>query len=448
MKSDLIGIARTGCEAALDAGADQAEAFAQEEHLTEVEVEASSLRYCNVKADSGACVRAFRRGGTGVSRGMGLGSGKIRKAAAGAAEMARSADPDPDFRSLPEPAAAPRVEGVCDEAVAALGSSEAVEWAGEIIEAARELAEDVILRAEISLRYGRLAIANSIGVAEQHAYSSASISVFAIVNRDGRVGSFYEYSRARSLKDLEPPAEVSRAAVEKALGYLDVRKMPSATIPVLLAPLAAYEFVSQIAVAAGAENVQRNRSYLVGKKGEKIASEMLSVVDNPTHPGGISSFPFDAEGVPRKPFPLIDGGALTGHLHNSYTAGKAGEPNTAHANRGGYQTDVGISSSNLQVAPGDRTEKEIIADLNEALYIDYASLSPNLSSGDLSATVDYGWKIEKGEPAYPVANSMIGGNMLDLLRRVEAVSGDFRDDAGNLLPAILIGGVRMAGAES
>ena len=67
-------------------------------------------------------------------------------------------------------------------------------------------------------------------------------------------------------------------------------------------------------------------------------------------------------------------------------------PNTAHAMRGGYDAGVGIGPSDLLTQPGENPEAELIAEMDEGLYIDDAGLSADAISGDLSATVDFGCK--------------------------------------------------------
>ncbi|MEW6202148.1 MAG: TldD/PmbA family protein [bacterium] len=446
MKPDLLTLAKAGCSEAVRAGAHQADVFVENSRLVEVEVEASSVRYCDVKEDPGYSIRAVNKGGKGFMHGMGLSERKIRTAAARAAEMAAFAHPDPDFRSLPAPEDHIAVEGLFDPQIAEITSGEAVRWAGEIIEAGCSVSQEVILRAGITLRMTEVAVANSLGVATAEKFSSASVYVFAIVRRGDDVGSFYDFSRARSLKDLSPPSELSRKTVQKALSYLGARKIPSGIYPLLLAPMATSELIHELCAAASAENIQKNRSYLIGRKDTAIGTELLTIHDDGLVRGGEGSSAFDAEGVPRKLFRLIEKGVLTGYFHNSYTAAKSGEPNTAHAARAGYYGDVGIGCTNLRIATGTHNEAEIVKNIADGLYIDSASFSPNLSSGDISATIDFGWKIENGELAYPVANTMLGSNMLVMLKRIESVSSDFRDDAGSILPSLLIGDTQVASA--
>jgi len=187
--------------------------------------------------------------------------------------------------------------------------------------------------------------------------------------------------------------------------------------------------------------VQRNRSYLLGKKGEQIASDLLTLTDNAPIPRGGSSSAYDGEGFPRKPLTVVGNGVLLTCLHNSYTANKAKEPNPGHSTRGG------ISPTNVNPRLGQVTAAEIIADTKEGLYINRGGVSPNPVTGDFSVTVDFGFKIENGELAYPVKNTMLGGHMLEFLRNLDAISSDYREEPGSLMPTLRVQNVRVAGGK-
>jgi PmbA protein len=93
------------------------------------------------------------------------------------------------------------------------------------------------------------------------------------------------------------------------------------------------------------------------------------------------------------------------------------------------------------------TAAEIIKDIKEGLYINSGGLSPNSVTGEISATVDFGFKIENGELAYPVQSTVIGVNMLDLLKNIDAISSDYREEPGIVMPTVRAQNVRVAGGE-
>ena len=89
----------------------------------------------------------------------------------------------------------------------------------------------------------------------------------------------------------------------------------------------------------------------------------------------------------------------------------------------------------------------LIADIKEGLYINYGGLQPDGATGDISATVDFGFRIENGQLAYPVATTMIGSNALEMLRNIVAVSSDYREEPGTIVPSLRIDDVMVIGGE-
>ncbi|MFQ3550254.1 MAG: metallopeptidase TldD-related protein, partial [Armatimonadota bacterium] len=187
----------------------------------------------------------------------------------------------------------------------------------------------------------------------------------------------------------------------------------------------------------------RKRSYLIGLEGKKVASEIVTIVDDPLIDYGINSRSADGEGTPCSKFTIIENGVLKSYLYSSYTANKVRVKPTGHGNR-----DGNTSTSNIIPKLGTKTAAEIIADTKNGIYINSRGLNANMITGDVSDTIDFGIRIENGELAYPVQSSMIGGNILDILKNIDAVSSDYRgNQPGIVMPTIRIDDVLVAGAE-
>jgi PmbA protein len=159
-------------------------------------------------------------------------------------------------------------------------------------------------------------------------------------------------------------------------------------------------------------------------------------------PRGVRSGAHDGEGTRRRPLTVIDRGRLVSLLHNSYTAGKACTESTGHGTHSG-----GISPTNLRPALGARTASEILREVTEGIYLESGELRADPASGDISASIDFGFLIRNGELVHPVESAMIGGNIFDLLERLDAVSSDAREEPGVLMPTLRIQDVQIAGAE-
>jgi PmbA protein len=440
---ELIDLAEAAVAAARGAGAEWADAVCANYRDVAVGVEKSSLRECETARELGLGVRAYVRGGRGSATCLDATLAAARRCGRDATAMARATYGDPDFVALPDPQPLPDLEGSFDAQVAGLSAARAVDWCRQAVAEARAVSPEALLSGGVHVSWGRRALASSTGMRVLTEWSRLGISFFAVIRRGEEVGAFFEYDTARRLADFEPEG-VAEKATRGALRFLGARAVPTARMPVVLGPLAADGLVMTLLSAANAESVQRNRSFLVGQEGQPISSEHLTVREDPLVAAGVSSMAADGEGVPKQARTLIDRGVLTTYLHNSYTANKARVPNTAHALRFGYDAGVGIGPANILTQPGDRPEAALIAEIDEGLYINAAGLSADAVSGDLSATVDFGFKIERGELACPVEATMIGGNVLELAARLDGVSSDYRAEPGRIMPSLRLSAVQVS----
>ncbi len=441
--SELLDLAQAAVEAAQAAGADFCDAYCSDSTDISVEVEKSSITSCSTIRDQGLSVRAFVNGGQGFAMVQQLTLEDARAIGRRAVELARVAHPDPDFVRLPDPTEAPEVPELFDEEMAGLDAGCFVDWCLRGVEEARAVASDAIVQGGAGVGWGDSALASSTGVAISKRGSSAGLSFFVIIPRGDDIGTYFEQDMARRMADLEIGG-VGEKAAREALRQLGSRPVPTARVPLILGPLAAMSLIGAVIGAADADSIQRNRSWLIGREGQQIASEVLTVREEPLVPAGMRSSAYDGEGVARTPRALIDGGILTTYLHNSYTAFKAGVQPTGHASRGGYGSSVGVGVSNLQVQPGEKTEAELISEVDNGIYVSYAGISPNSVNGEVSTTLDFGFRIENGECTAPISTTLIGSTGEELLTNIDAISSDYREEPGMILPSIRIRDIQIA----
>ena len=441
--SKLLDLAQAAVEAAKSAGADFCDAYCSDGTEISVEVENSSINYCATIRDQGLSVRAYVNGGQGFATVQQLSAESARECAGRAVEMAKAAHPDPDFVRLPDPDETGEVPELFDDEMAGLGADSFVDWCARGIEEAQAVADDAIVQGGAGVGWGDSALASSTGVALERRGTSAGIHFFVIFNRDGDVGTYFEQDMARRMADLELEG-IGEKAARDALQQLGSQPVPTARVPIILGPLATMSLIGSVIGAADADSVQRNCSWLAGREGERIASELLTVREEPLVPAGLRSSEYDGEGVPRQPRALIDTGVLTSYLHNSYTAYKGGVEPTGHASRGGYSSSVGISPSNLQILPGEKTEAELISEIEDGVYAAYAGISPNSVTGEVSTTIDFGFRIQNGELTTPLSTTLIGSTGDELLGGIDAISSDYREEPGLILPSIRIASVQLA----
>jgi PmbA protein len=406
-----------------------------------VTIEKTGIKTADAGQGEDVAIRAFVRGGMGFAVVSGSNRRDINNAVERAVALAKEATPDPDFKALPKPQPAAEVKGLFDERIAGMSVDQVVRIAVANLELAKSMEPLVNLSGHVGLTVGEGALASSAGVALVARGTEIDADIEALLKRGSDSGYFYDFDFGRNLDDVQLET-VAASAVTGANRFLGARRIKSRRMSLILGPLASYGFLGSIVGAASAEAIQRGRSWLCGKVDERIASRHLTIVDNGLIPRGARSGAHDGEGTRRRPLTVIENGRLVNLLHNSYTAGKACTKSTGHGTHSGS-----ISPTNLRPTLGKKTAAAILKEVKEGIYLESGEIRPDSASGDISASIDFGFYVKRGQIVHPVESAMLGGNIFDLLKRLDAVSCDAREEPGILMPTIRIQDVQIAGTE-
>lgn len=248
--------------------------------------------------------------------------------------------------------------------------------------------------------------------------------------------------------DLEA---VAKAAAQEALDGLDGAPVKSGKYRVLLRNDVAGTLLRTFAGIFSADNAQRGLSRLKGREGEVIASECVTLMDDPHLADSASSAPFDGEGVATRVKAVIEKGRLNTLLHNLKTAHKQGVQTTANASRGSYAAGVGVAPSNFYFAPSEIDFDGMVERTGDGLLItDVQGMhaGANAITGDFSLAAK-GFKIEGGRITAPVNQITVAGNFYELLKDIAAVGADldFRAPGASCFgsPSLLVGELSVAG---
>lgn len=247
---------------------------------------------------------------------------------------------------------------------------------------------------------------------------------------------------------------------EKAISLLHARAPPSGEFDVIMDPELTGVFIHEaLGHAAEADSVKNGESILAGRVGERIASEELTVVDDPTLPGGFGSYVYDDEGIRGKRVEIIRDGVLVGYLNDRETSALLDlEPN-GHGRAQSYAHQPLVRMSNTYVEPRDWNFEEMVEEVKNGLYmIGDKGGEVDTASGTFTFGAREGYIIEKGEIRDHVRDVALSGKILDVLRNVRAVGNDLRiefpgycgkgqwvpvDDGGpHVLTRALVGGLR------
>jgi len=165
-------------------------------------------------------------------------------------------------------------------------------------------------------------------------------------------------------------------------------------------------------------------SLLAGKEGEVIASDIVTITDDPMREGVSIQTHFDGEGVATHRKSVIEKGVLKTLLYNRETALKAGKETTANASKGSYAAPVGISPYAFCIEAGDKTLDQLFEMAENGIYVTEVKglhAGVNAASGDFSIE-SAGFLIKDGKKAEAVKSFTIAGNFFELLKSISALS--------------------------
>jgi PmbA protein len=200
-----------------------------------------------------------------------------------------------------------------------------------------------------------------------------------------------------------------------------------------------------------AKNAQNGLSLLAGKEGQVIASECITISDDPFRKGYALQTHFDAEGVATYRKNVVENGVFKTLLYNLATAKKAGVETTANASKAGYAGSVEISPYCLCIEGSDITEEKLFELADNGVFVTELK---GLHAGINAVTGDFslesaGYVIENGKKGRPIKSFTIAGNFFDLLKNIEAVANDVRIGIGGFTafgsPSVLIKSISIAG---
>ncbi len=299
----------------------------------------------------------------------------------------------------------------------------------------------------ISTNSGATRIVNSYGLNLSHKDNMAVVYASATAKEGERVSTGAGFKVTRNFDELDADA-IAKEAVDEALFMLHAAPVPSGTYRAIIDAKCMPDLLGTFADVFSAESAQKGLSLLAGKEGEIIASEAVTLLDDPLLPGGLASQPFDAEGVATFTKAVIENGKLTTLLHNLKTARKAGVKTTGNAAKGGYASAVDVSPSNFYLKPGEKSKEELLSDMGDGLVITEVSglhAGANAISGDFSL-IAQGYTVKDGRKDQPVEQITVAGNFYQLLKNIRAVGSDLTFPGSPIgSPSVDVGEIAVAG---
>jgi len=430
-------------------GADCVEAYVSSSSSVSVDIEKDVVTYTTSDSEDGIGLRVVRDGRLGFA--YTSDPSRIDETGRNAIDLTRLA-PVTGY-ILPvggEPYA--EIPGLDDPALVAMEPEEAVEMSGELVEAARQVhPEASVAGGGVGFGQGAVAVANSEGVSVASHGTSLSVGAYVVL-RDATVSTGFESFTSRA-KDIDASA-VGKAAAEMALeGQGATALEEGGEMTVIFRPTALAELLDHTLIPSFiGDAAQRGESAFTGREGQQVAAPDVTVVDDPTIPGGLSSGRSDDEGVSSRRNVLIDDGVLQGFLYDSFTANQYGIQSTGNAVRGGgsswkTQPEAGVSNVVIK-RPSKGSLDDLVAEVDRGLLIHdvMGAHTANRSTLDFSINTTMPFEVRKGEIVGVRDPVMLGGNIGDLLQSVLGAGGRPRQcpvGANVILPWIAMDGVTV-----
>ena len=261
------------------------------------------------------------------------------------------------------------------------------------------------------------------------------LNVSVIVEQDGRRergsmgggGRFsFEYFDTKTINFY------AHEAVRQALVSLEAIDSPAGTMPVVLG--AGWPgILLHEAVGHGLEGDfnRKGTSAFSGRIGEKVASELCTVVDDGTIADRRGSLSVDDEGNETENTVLIENGILKGYMQDQHNAGLMGMAITGNGRRESFAHLPMPRMTNTYMHSGQHDPQEIIKSVKKGLYaVNFGGGQVDITSGKFVFSSSEAYLIEDGKVTAPVKGATLIGNGPEAMQTISMVGNDMTLDSG------------------
>ncbi|MGH8284000.1 MAG: metalloprotease TldD, partial [Gammaproteobacteria bacterium] len=261
-------------------------------------------------------------------------------------------------------------------------------------------------------------------------------NVSVIAERDGRREQGYAGGGARTGYDYflesDRVLQITHEAVRTALVNLEAAPAPAGSMTVVLGPGWPGILLHE-AIGHGLEGDfnRKGTSAFSGRIGEKVASELCTVVDDGTLANRRGSLNMDDEGTPTQCTTLIENGMLKGYMQDKLNARLMGVAATGNGRRESFAHLPMPRMTNTYMQPGPHDPQEIIRSVKQGLYaVNFGGGQVDITNGKFVFSASEAYLIENGKVTRPVRGATLIGNGPDVLTRVSMVGNDLKLDEG------------------
>jgi PmbA protein len=442
---DYKGLAEQLVNKCINKGADQAEVFVESGRNLSVEVRNGDIETVQEAATHGVGFRVFVKGKMAFSSCNDFENKALDNAVESAVRFAANTTPD-ENNVLPDDKGITKVEGLYDPQISQVPMEKKIELVKNVEKLAMK--DSRITKssgASFSEGEAEIFLANSNGLLKSFKESGCGFGVSVVAEKGDQKSTGGESCSRRFFADLKPPEEIAEKAAKDAYEMLDPQMVKTQKASVIFDSDVARAILGGILAAINGERVLQGASFLRDKMDQKIASELVTLIDDGTRPKGMGSKPFDGEGVPTQKRIIVDKGVLKGFMYNTIVAKRAGVKSTGNASRGGFTSLPGIGAHNFFMAAGKDSKDEITKATQVGLLLKgVTGYGINSVNGNFSGGASGFW-VENGKIAFPVKGLTVAGNAFEMLNSIDMVGNDLDLNRSFTAPTFRIKQLQIGG---
>ncbi|MBN1812538.1 MAG: TldD/PmbA family protein [Anaerolineae bacterium] len=339
-----------------------------------------------------------------------------------------------------------------DGAVEALDPGDLIGMGETMVEAIRAYNPDVEVNVGVVKVVDEVSVLNSRGLDRRDRRTSLTVHAGATLTRGDEIVIVPGQRQSRRAEGVSPAA-LADEIVERLRWSAETVAVESGPMKVLLRSVGLAPLVLPLQLGLNGRYVYLGTSPLGDRLGEQAFDPRFTLVDDGPRDFAPASAPFDDEGVQTRAKPLVEGGVVRQFLYDLKTAAQTGAQPTGNGFRradlfsGGYHVPPQVTATTWVIPPGGDGLDAMLAGLDEVLIVEnvLGLGQGNLMAGEFSNTVAPGYLMRRGEIVGRVRNTMIAGNVYDLLRDQLLAVGSRQEWVYGMLyaPALLFDGVSV-----
>ena len=422
---------------ALSRRADFADLYFEVTETTQVGLDEGLVKRANASISQGVGVRVLAGERTGYAHSNEISSEALTLAARGARSIASGSGNSEPIRVATDPSSARDLYPVRQGDISR-PLPERVALLERIDREARGYDPRIKnVMASVDIQDKRVLIANSEGILAEDIRPMVRINVTCIAEENGAretgtSGGGGRFTLSSFLEDGDPARTLARDAARQAIVKLSAENASAGEMTVVLGPGWPGILLHE-AVGHGLEGDfnRKGLSAFANRIGERVASELCTVVDDGTLRGRRGSLNMDDEGTPTARNTLIEKGRLTGYLQDRLNARLIGGTSTGNGRRESFMHAPLPRMTNTFMLAGEDAPEDILRSVQSGIYaVSFSGGQVDITNGKFVFSSSEAYRIEGGKIGAPLKGATLIGNGPDVLTRVCRVGSDLALDPG------------------